>query len=427
MQKFKVDSSKSYLTTLRALDSYQYVCVFVYCCFFVSLFYSNDYHTPANLFCWVVGPVILLPNIFDFVFFLQSQWVGKKSFYSVREAISRQIPKSSIINASIIFLLTLSVSSWLYPYPTSPWAWFFIEHALEIIVFLIAIVRLIAHFPLFITKFFEFMCLIVGVQCIINIVIYLSGIQDFESLARLRFGSTFGYVPDHYPTTGSLVYGLFFVAGVNLLFEDIPRWRKLSLIAAICALCLALILSQSRGSLIAAFASLAIWGLSASIFIRNCMITFGVGVIAMFLLIPKIGAYALTRGDRFRFWVWEKFISLAAQRPILGYGQRLEFWVYLPNDEHVGHAHNLLLSSFIRGGILSLISLGYVLIKSLLVNYRYFKSGHSPIPYCWCLMIIISGLVDYDLLVFLPDWQWVAFWLPIGLSAGVEILKKDQV
>ena len=39
---------------------------------------------------------------------------------------------------------------------------------------------------------------------------------------------------------------------------------------------------------------------------------------------------------------------------------------------------------------------------------------------------LFTGLVDFDQLVFMPDWQWVGFWWPMGRAIAGEIKMRDS-
>jgi hypothetical protein len=144
-------------------------------------------------------------------------------------------------------------------------------------------------------------------------------------------------------------------------------------------------------------------------------------IISGFLLIPKIGLYALQRGENARFDVWKKFFALATLRPIFGYGERIEFHVEIINSEIIGHAHNIYLSSLIRGGIIAFIALISTLGLSIKYSIDYFKSDLNYIPFSAILTLAVAGCVDFDLIVFLSDWQWPSIWLVIALGISSEI------
>lgn len=147
-----------------------------------------------------------------------------------------------------------------------------------------------------------------------------------------------------------------------------------------------------------------------------------IGLIASgFLLLPNVGISALQRGENARFEVWGKFLSLAILRPILGYGERIEFQVAIRNAEIIGHAHNIFISALVRGGIAACLSLIATIALALKYTTYYAKINFNFIPLCGIIIISISGMVDFDLIVFLSDWQWPSMWLVIGLAVSTEV------
>ena len=72
-----------------------------------------------------------------------------------------------------------------------------------------------------------------------------------------------------------------------------------------------------------------------------------------FLMTPKIGPAELERLDNHRLEVWARFIRLVGERPAFGYGERLELCVEISDGEILGHAHNIFISAFMRGGVLA--------------------------------------------------------------------------
>jgi O-antigen ligase len=150
------------------------------------------------------------------------------------------------------------------------------------------------------------------------------------------------------------------------------------------------------------------------------------GVVSGFLLLPNIGLSALQRGENARLEVWSKFLSLALLRPIFGYGEKIEFHVEIRNAEIIGHAHNLYLSAFTRGGIFACAFLIAAITLSIKYSLKYAKVYVNKIPLCAVTTIAISGIVDFDLIVFLTDWQWPSFWFPMGLIMAAEQKIKES-
>lgn len=397
-----------------------------YLIFFILMFFSNDIFLGNNFFLFILVPLSLIPVSFHFFEKNKSQSSPHLSFNFLNTLQTLNFVRTSIFFSTIIFIIMISLSSWLQPQMTAPWGWRMAQYGGGIALFLLITARLMFYAPDAIRQFFLILCPIVALQCILNLVLYFSNLTEISNSLVDRFGPIYGHIPDHYPTTGSLIYGLFLVSAVIVSFETNNLFNRISLAVSICIFSAALIFSQSRGSILAVLLTLLIWSFFSSKQVQKIVVSLSILSVGLFLSIPKIGDYALSRLDRFRFWVWERFFSLAKERLLLGYGERIEFWIYLPNGEHIGHAHNLLLSAIVRGGIFAGLTLMYALTRSLYVNFSYMRQGGSALPFCLILLILISGLVDYDLLVFQADWQWCAFWMPIGVSVGVEALMLEK-
>jgi O-antigen ligase len=421
----KTTGGKNLLTELFEKKSNKYLYI-AYLIFFILMFFSNDIFLGANYFLIILAPLSLIPASLNYFDKDKSQRSPHLSFNFLNTLQTLNFARSSIFVSIVIFIIMISLSSWLQPQMTAPWGWRLAQYGGLIALFLLITARLVFHAPEAIGCFFLILCPVVALQCSLNLILYFNSLKELSNSLGERFGPTYGHIPDHYPTTGSLIYGLFLVSGVILSFEKNNLLNRISLAVSSCIFSAALIFSQSRGSILAVLLTLLIWSFFSSKKVQKIVVSLSILSVGLFLSIPKIGDYALSRLDRFRFWVWERFFNLAKERPLLGYGERIEFWIYLPNGEHVGHAHNLLLSAIVRGGIFAGLALMYALIRSLYVNFSYMRQGGSALPFCLILLMLISGLVDYDLLVFHADWQWCAFWMPIGVSVGVEALMSEK-
>jgi len=141
----------------------------------------------------------------------------------------------------------------------------------------------------------------------------------------------------------------------------------------------------------------------------------------LFLMLPTIGSAAIERLDNHRIEVWQRFLQLAKERPILGYGERLEFFIEISDGANLGHALNIFISALMRGGFISVLCFVLAYAKSLLKTYEFARQFQNPIPLALILLIFSAGFVDFDQLFFLADWQWVSFWMPLGFAVACEM------
>jgi hypothetical protein len=74
----------------------------------------------------------------------------------------------------------------------------------------------------------------------------------------------------------------------------------------------------------------------------------------------------------------------------------------------------------LRCGIFVAVSLLFGYRLSLIYRYRFDHLYNNPIPLGLIIFILISGLVDFDQIIFLADWQWLSFWMPFGLAFAAK-------
>lgn len=394
---------------------------FSYIFFFGTLFLTNDFFLPYQIFLFFAIPLSIMPIYIS----LYRNVAGTRQFKFELSLINPlktlSVFRSHIFICACIFATVISFSSWLYPAPSAGWFLDFFKYLISILFFLAITSRIAGRSSRSMEIICAILCLIAAVNAALNVYAYFSSLPNLESFSVIRFSPSFGRAADHFPTTSALTYALFF--GISCCLA-IQRNSIISrIIASICGLIFlsALILTQSRGPLVASLISLIIIAFFSTPRLRETLVIL-IGLIASgFLLLPNVGISALQRGENARFEVWGKFLSLAILRPILGYGERIEFQVAIRNAEIIGHAHNIFISALVRGGIAACLSLIATIALALKYTTYYAKINFNFIPLCGIIIISISGMVDFDLIVFLSDWQWPSMWLVIGLAVSTEV------
>jgi hypothetical protein len=391
--------------------------------FFISaLLYFNNYSYSYECYKFIVAPLALLPmeikeikgthlisrDCFDFSFkYLRRTGLA---FHSI------------ILWLAIIYMICIVLSSSIYPMPSLSWFFIFSTYFFYIILYLAIIVRLFIFNMDLLEMLLSVLTLLCSFMLLVNVAAYLPTLPNFLSFPSYRFAPTIGYVPDHFPTTSAMTYSIIFVISFNLALTSKSVLTRLLYVMCCLILFSGIILTQSRGPLIGTIASLMIisfdflWVGRLSMLVVFALIGFLVNYSY------QIGGGFLYRGLSSRLDVFDKFIQLFLDRPIFGYGERITLAVEIIfGHEKLGHAHNLLLSSAIRGGVGSLLALFFIFFLSLIVTIKYKRLSNNNLPLCLITTLLVSSLVDYDLLVFLPDWQWVSIWLPIGLAVGCDL------
>jgi hypothetical protein len=319
------------------------------------------------------------------------------------------------------FGAVLVFSTTVTPNFSITWLSALLGYLISIALFLLITARLSNSINDFYGSFFTILSLIMSLNAAVNIFNFLQTLPSVGSFSEVRLTPDFGVAPIHFPTVAALTYATGLVTAGGVFALETCWVRKSIAGVSVLILFAAISLTQSRGPLIGSLVALSVvFYFSVPGAIRQYLLAAPLFLMLSFLLLPKAGAFALARGDNHRFEVWKRFFELALNRPIFGYGERLEVHLYISDGENLGHAHNILLSALMRGGILGAVSLMLIYIFSLFYGYKFAYFYNNPMPLGLIAVILIAGAVDFDQIIFLADWQWVSFWLPIGLAVATE-------
>jgi hypothetical protein len=391
-----------------------------YILFFACLFLTNDFFLAQYFFLCVVAPIALAP--FEILRINRRGWliwpVVRISFYGLHQLLLQMC--SYIFVFAFVFGLLIVLSSSMQPNPSFDWFLILLGYFLTIVLFILVSARLATCFENFYEVFIVVLISLATVNAIVALRDYILGLPNIAALLDTRLSPSFGHVPDHYPTSGAMTYATCLVCAGGLMALNTSRTRKF--IAGFCAIILfiTLALTQSRGPLFGALLAIFTGCLFTFKFTRPIILVAPFIAAGSFLMTPKVGARALERLDSMRFDIWRRYLALSYDRLILGYGERIEFLVEISDGEKLGHAHNIFLSSLLRAGLLATLCLiasyGLALIYSLKFAHEY----KNPVPAGLITLILLAGSVDFDQIVFLADWQWLSFWMPIGFAIAAE-------
>jgi hypothetical protein len=392
-----------------------------YVVFFVILFFHYNLVFAYNFFLYLVVPCALLPVECIANKNNKNYFIGllKASLSGLRQTLEASY--SFLFFLILTFCWLIVISTTFQPNFLIEWLFPILGYYFSVIIFILITARLANHYNNFINYFFILLPSIISINGLINLNHYLVSLSSLADITSYRFFPEIGIVPDHWPTTGAVTYAASLVIAVTMQVRTLNLYSRIILIISGSISYLLICLSQSRGPLIASVVSIFFSVLFTRLgkYKKIQMIITPLLVIA-FLSIPLVGGYSILKGDNLRFEIWSRFIGLGMDRLFMGYGERLEFSIQLNNGDIIGHAHNIFISAFLRGGLGCACILIFTMLISLYKTLQYLLVTDNPVPFALILLIVISGIVDFDILVFLPNWQWLYFWLPIGLALGAS-------
>lgn len=320
----------------------------------------------------------------------------------------------------LIFITLLAIISILTPRLTFDWFLAILRFYFEILMFVYIGVWVLIKSKYLRDKVLTYIIIVVFINSAINLYQYIKVLPFMEAIYELPFTPTYGVSPDHYPTSGSSSYAIGCVLANAFFFrEKIYKIKLFYLIASLIFFC-CIILSQCRGSLLSVmiptivilyFENKKKW-----IFVLLTLLL----IAFTLLLFPSLYHYLFDRGFSHRRELWKLFVQLALERPLFGYGERLEFYVM-----QTGHPHNIVFSAMIRAGIFAAISIFLMTLNGIFQSYYYYSNTKNPLSFMLILAMTIFGSVDYDLLLITPNWQWLSFWFPLTLSVYAELCNTD--
>jgi O-Antigen ligase len=411
--------------------------LYSYIIFSAMLFFISNTFDALYFFYGFVIPLFFFPVSLSLVITAKFNIVPAN--IKIITAVSRenfkrnfQVLKDPVFICVVLYIALISFSTWIYPYPTAGWFFVSISFFTPVVLYILITTRLVLDFPDFIDQYSGFVCAFASLNALINIYLYYSSLEKWMTINTKFFSPTFGLVPDHYSTTSSITYGIFFILSLPKLFRSQSFYQAFygALIPAI--LIYSVLLTQCRGTIVGLLVG------AIFIFIEKKQDMYKIStlvflVILIFLFINQnFFINFICRGASGRITLWSEVITIILERPLFGYGQRLMFLFDIGVDAYrrkliVGHAHNLILGALTRGGLFSAVFLFVILYGSLSF---VFKSKYLDFRLRMIMILVcIAGLVDYELIIFWPDWQWLTFWFPISLLLSyryISCLKSNN-
>lgn len=396
-----------------------------------TLFVTED-ATAHLILIYILIPLLFLPLRFE-----EKALRGfrvpipvKISFYNIfRNALLCRTP---LFLAVAIYGSDKAFLSYLYPEPVLGYLHIFFYYLLApLLAFMIATIRLTVDMPNFYFLFFRLAGPIVALNAAINIYLFTKKISGISQLGTLRLTSSFGSAMGYNANLDALIYAVFFIGLVITVISSRSKYDLALSIPTIIILFSAILLEQSRatsiGAIISFFYFAIFWKSKISLRVI-CGAISGLCFILVFVygfLPDGLNTY-LSQHDNLRPELWQKFFNLSKEHAFSGLGDRLIFAVPLSDGQLAPHPHSILLSSLLRGGLIGLLMMLFILLSGLLRAYQYAHKTHNAVPFCIFLSVTIAGLFDFDLKVWQAGWYLAGYWLAIALALGADAALRNK-
>ncbi len=409
----KINEAHIYALKKLYLPIYTYF----YIIFFIICFFSSSKNIAQFILIYVIAPLYLMPMVFKILTLNARE--GYAEFNSVKNLVANLIEGFRPIPFCLILVYMVSVSfcTWIVPSPTYSWLFISLYFCFLTTTFYLSSARLIYLLGEAADKLYIIFSIICSINALTNCFQYLNNLDGLQGIVHNRFSANWGLALFPNPNPTALTYALYF----TLIFS-INSNKLCSITIRIITICkiilaLAIVLTQSRGVIIAILC-IYIFYLNRHEAINFSDLTdaakkyirFGFPIFITFLIIYySRNSSVLNLRDE----VWIKFSGLIFDRPIFGYGERLFIHIILSNGGVMSTPHNIFLAAFVYGGVIGGFSLLLFFVLSIYINF-YQKMG-SILQKNANILLLVSGLFDFEIAVLGISWQWLTIWLVLAI------------
>jgi hypothetical protein len=223
------------------------------------------------------------------------------------------------------------------------------------------------------------------------------------------------------PNVAGAVCGTLLAGGVFLLLRSQqPRREKIVFALALFVLTIFVVLTKSRGNMLALAATIIIGALLT----RRREIVLGAGMaIAAFVGMAAVGLvdviHLLARGDSYRLLAWQHHWEIW-QGHIWGIGLNFNPIFTSPDGVDIYHAHNVYLAYLTYGGVPALALFVLMLLAAFRAAYTAHLREQDMVYLAMLTFVAIYGIGDFSVYAENANYTWLHFWLPLALCAGAE-------
>ena len=384
------------------------------------------------MFLYLVMPLVFVPLKFRTINVRGIPLIipEKFSLYNLFRNIT--LCRTPLFLAVMIYGINKAFLSYIYPEPNLGYLNIFFYYLLApLLVFMITVVRLSVDAPNFYFNFFRFMGMITAFNAAINIYFYIKTLPSFAALSSTHMSAIFGAAIGHNPNLDCLVYVLYFIGIVVTLIHNFSRQELYLTVPSAVVLLTVILLEQSRATLLGAFISLTLLACLSSkttkrfVFISLFLFLL-VTIIYASLFLPEGVATYFLRGESYRSEVWLRYFHILMENPIVGFGDRTVRTITLSAGNDLHHAHSILLSSWLRGGLLGLGSMLYIAVFGVRSAFQFAKSYANFVPFCVFIVVAVDGVFNSELKVWQAGWEWAGYWLAIALAVGADAKLRND-
>ncbi|MBB1093115.1 O-antigen ligase family protein [Rhodopseudomonas palustris] len=334
------------------------------------------------------------------------------------------IVKSSVFIASVAFLLLIIGTSALGGETPGQMLVRNLRDAAAVLAFVVVVAHLVRSDGDFLQLLFLVLAPVAALAAIRDVVSF-SGLS-LETLLTVRLQGVKGLTVYYNSNVIGMMFAMPLVgAAAVMASRTLKRWQFAMLAASVLILLLAIVLTGSRGSLIAATVGIGVSILSANWRLAAAIVALVAVAAAVTLLTPLAGEL-LQRRDSLRLTLWPVYLEMAMLKPWLGYGLAFDTQRTLADGSVVMNGHNIFLCAAVRGGVLSVMALASIVLASLISALRAWLRCREILALALLATCLTATSVDYEIIPSDLGYLYILFWLPAGICLGAALTTAQR-
>lgn len=248
---------------------------------------------------------------------------------------------------------------------------------------------------------------------------------SLQTMLSTRLQGTQGLSVYYNSNVVGMVYAMPCVGAVALMAtRKLRAWQFALLFVSALVLLVAVLLTGSRGSLLAACAGIAVAVLLAANWRVLAAVVALIAIAAVTALLTPLAGELMQRRDSLRFELWPVYLDMVALKPWLGYGLAFDTKVTLPSGGEVMNGHNIFLCAAVRGGVPSALALAGVVVAALVAGWRAFRASREVTGLALLATCLVAGAVDYEIVPTDLAYLYILIWLPVAICLGTGLAAR---
>lgn len=336
------------------------------------------------------------------------------------------IVKSSVFVATAGFLGVIIVTSLLGDGVTGALLWKNIRYVAAVLAFIVIVAHLVSRDGDFLRLLFLWLAPVAACAAIRDIGAFSH--WSLTEMLSVRLQGTKGLSLYYNSNVVGLIYAMPCIGAVAIMAtRRLRHWQFALLFVSALVLLATVLLSGSRGSLMAALGGIGVSVLLAANWRIAAAVGALVSIAALTALLTPLAGELVQRRDSLRFELWPVYLHMVALKPWLGYGLAFDPKVTLPSGTEVMNGHNIFMCAAVRGGVFAALALAGVVLAALANGWRAFRRSGEVVGMGLLAACLAATAVDYEIVPSDLGYLYILFWLPVAICLGAALSVSRRV